>query len=554
MRRDALQNAVAVIAANLDAQDISCPVCLHEWVPPGTLLSKAQRAAATDPVLLRAEESAKEANARLDQLRGALEAIEVRLKDAGSHSNRQTAILSSLESEVQRCLDHSLLGGGQELEELDRVVEEEASRLAAEESSWQDSPESGLPPAADQVAALKLSQESLEAGQRRLGEASRGLEVAQETNAELDARSGVLLDLLHEIDPSFDRTEDERTEYEHRRLRSEQRLKEIRGKIATAKERLSKATERINECRESLARATAKKESLATRRSALAGQWTSAGLTLPVSAQILEKEIAGVSERRRQRSRRLERLEVIGAALTAWIEGQDADQIRRRLEVAAGGASGEEFSRHESLLREKVEREKMLLSSVRKTRAVVGRLEQRIGDHTSELRHGLVAALNEPLGRLLPALVIDRRFQDLELSVAGSAQRGEVGTPLTEGIGGSQADYFLSEGQMAGVSLAILMAMATTFRWSRWPALLLDDPAQNNDLIHTASLLDVLRTLVISEGFQVFLSTHDRELGEYIQRKCRNARIKGSLLRFREASEEKGVVPSVSSWGEEWTS
>ncbi|MGO7165046.1 hypothetical protein ACCS78_39130, partial [Rhizobium johnstonii] len=40
----------------------------------------------------------------------------------------------------------------------------------------------------------------------------------------------------------------------------------------------------------------------------------------------------------------------------------------------------------------------------------------------------------------------------------------------------------LSEGQLAANGFSILCAASTAYRWSRWRALLLDDPLQHNDI------------------------------------------------------------------------
>ena len=83
----------------------------------------------------------------------------------------------------------------------------------------------------------------------------------------------------------------------------------------------------------------------------------------------------------------------------------------------------------------------------------------------------------------------------------------------------------LSDGQMAVQGLATLFAASTEYRWSRWPALLLDDPLQSSDLLHTSAFIDILRGLITQLGYQVFLSSHDMEEAKYIIRKCERSGI-----------------------------
>lgn len=83
----------------------------------------------------------------------------------------------------------------------------------------------------------------------------------------------------------------------------------------------------------------------------------------------------------------------------------------------------------------------------------------------------------------------------------------------------------LSDGQMAVQGLATLFAASTEYRWSKWPALLLDDPLQSSDLLHTSAFIDILRGLITELDYQIFLSSHDMEEAKYIVRKCERSGI-----------------------------
>jgi DNA repair exonuclease SbcCD ATPase subunit len=77
----------------------------------------------------------------------------------------------------------------------------------------------------------------------------------------------------------------------------------------------------------------------------------------------------------------------------------------------------------------------------------------------------------------------------------------------------------LSEGQLAANGFSILCAASTRYQWSRWRALLLDDPLQHNDIIHTSAFIDVMRNLVEFSGYQLIMSTHDKAESDFIARK-----------------------------------
>lgn len=97
-------------------------------------------------------------------------------------------------------------------------------------------------------------------------------------------------------------------------------------------------------------------------------------------------------------------------------------------------------------------------------------------------------------------------------------------------------NLFLSEGQISALSMSSLLAASTSFQWSRWPALLMDDPLQHNDVIHAAAFVDLLRQLVRELGYQVILSTHDSDEAAFIARKCAHEHVPFTLCELKTAS------------------
>jgi DNA repair exonuclease SbcCD ATPase subunit len=99
----------------------------------------------------------------------------------------------------------------------------------------------------------------------------------------------------------------------------------------------------------------------------------------------------------------------------------------------------------------------------------------------------------------------------------------------------------LSEGQLAANGFSILCAASTAYPWSRWRALLLDDPLQHNDIIHTAAFVDVMRNMVELNGYQLIMSSHDRGESDFIARKFDAAGLPCSTILLT-APSDKGVV------------
>lgn len=123
-----------------------------------------------------------------------------------------------------------------------------------------------------------------------------------------------------------------------------------------------------------------------------------------------------------------------------------------------------------------------------------------------------------------------------DASIIYRAEHHVTRSELRPGIVRSEADgsvtqlemnpnLYFSEGQLSALSVAALLAASTTFGWSRWRGLLLDDPLQHNDVIHASAFMDLLRQMVRKLGYQVILSTHDSSEAEFLGRKCRSAGI-----------------------------
>lgn len=104
------------------------------------------------------------------------------------------------------------------------------------------------------------------------------------------------------------------------------------------------------------------------------------------------------------------------------------------------------------------------------------------------------------------------------------------------------AKDYLSEGQIASLSVSLQLSMNTAYPWSKWKALLLDDPLQYNDLIHTTAFIEVLRSLILREGYQIIMSTHDLQMAEYIRRKIEAADIQFKQFQFTGLENNAAII------------
>lgn len=74
---------------------------------------------------------------------------------------------------------------------------------------------------------------------------------------------------------------------------------------------------------------------------------------------------------------------------------------------------------------------------------------------------------------------------------------------------------------------------AASSSWSRWPALLLDEPHPRQDPLPPETLMEVLRQFVQDRRYQVILSTRDEQLAEDMHRKLVSAGIECVTCRYQ---------------------
>ena len=72
----------------------------------------------------------------------------------------------------------------------------------------------------------------------------------------------------------------------------------------------------------------------------------------------------------------------------------------------------------------------------------------------------------------------------------------------------------------------------------------LDDPLQHNDVIHAAAFVDVMRNMVELQDYQLIMSTHKLDEGEFISRKFDAAGLPCTVVELVGASKE-GVLVSA---------
>lgn len=522
-RVQTLAEAVSRIAHQLTYDDLTCPVCSSPFAL-GELMKLALANASVDGApAAELGASLAAAKVRQDEINRQLAELDRGLADHAQLSAALTVEQGREAGLVQQLVD---AGGAANTHYDDSAVIALRAGLDAldrqiSEGPTQDALEAALADAQGAIEAERVKRVSLE---RTLANASSELEAARSLltqHPELwSAGGGLLVSLAQE--EATAQTEavaiGEQLQTDQKQLDG---ARVARDTVATA----------INREDASLATTNGELDKLAEGRKALVNRWSQLG-------QTGDPDSARVAHLRSQITERQARAEPIAAAHADLINGlriwQNDQQLQEREHTIAA-------TLRERQVDTEAEATEALQAAVAQAQAQLD-LAQGARDRMEDVGTKMQARAEEFADDVLKPLndTIQRFSRTLmtwsDASIIYRAEHHATRSELRPAIIHTDADgttsqleinpnYFFSEGQLSALSVSALLAASTTFSWSRWRGLLLDDPLQHNDIIHASAFMDLLRQMVRELGYQVILSTHDSSEAEFLARKCRSAGI-----------------------------
>jgi exonuclease SbcC len=422
------------------------------------------------------------------------------------------------------------------LEGLD--LEAEALAISAREKAWLE--EEARAPASLEVLEERLSEAlaAVNFAQSQVVEALNARREAQMRSKELEAKLIVQGNAVEgDVEVSL---EGLRGPLIKSLALCEEEVAKARSLFSEARVALDRQQTEILELRVSQARDSSRIEERISAMRSLTERWVGAGLQGVPNNQDLSDAAESCRDTINAVSSLLATAYRIRDRLQAWLEDALLRNERMVIEKIAGGSGEESILAHTKRLERCVEDAEKSRLHAEKTQAIAGNLADasfsRKGSFCKVLQQDLEVALKH----FLPLLIKDETFHQI-IAQIDTSKRSTSFTPLSsEGV---QIEAVASEGQLSGLGFGVQLAMATSFPWSRWRGLLLDDPLQYSDIVHTSNLVEVLRLLALQHGFQIFLSTHERSLADYVVRKFRNAGLAADRILFRESADGAGSVP-----------
>lgn len=79
--------------------------------------------------------------------------------------------------------------------------------------------------------------------------------------------------------------------------------------------------------------------------------------------------------------------------------------------------------------------------------------------------------------------------------------------------------YSFSSAQNNVLAVSIFLSIALSQNWSKLKSIFMDDPIQNMDDINITNFVDIMRNIIKNTDRQIFLSTHDKRIFEFMNNK-----------------------------------
>lgn len=536
---DEVRGLVARLMSHLRHDDIECPLCAADYAP-GELLERAAR------VSRSSDSQLEEAELRLGEAR-ALEADAKAAKNVAAKAvDEQLATVKALESRLAD-LDDTL---EQTEEVLPRPFDDSlGGYLESEmEAAREDLERAKVSPASDleTSGALELIvrdiTNALASAKANVERAGRELDAAVSMGARARDAISTLRDRLGvapertvgEVQREIER---ELTDRELARQAAQDEQERRAARVRERRDDLERVNRRIAELRDEM-------DGIRAKQARLEADWGRTGLAGTPSTAALEDALAGIKALMARDASRLEVFRRLTGNLQEWLTTSSLDERRKELDELAGGSGEQAWELKTQTLESELRVAAAAVKVVEDAKTLIDKMSDSAQEKRDAMHRDLSTRLQPIFSGLLRSLIVDRDIASSVLNFQEKSRKTQVEETL--GDGKTPLAARASEGQLAGVGLAMQLSMALAFPWSRWPAVLLDDPSQFADVVHASNLVETLRLMSRQFGFQIFLSTHERDFARYVQRKFANDGLPATRVVFHQPRDpSSGIVPRV---------
>lgn len=551
---DEMSAALAAVAARLPANSCECPLCATPFENPTELRDRvaaavdrlAPRLAELERDLVAAEERRDQAKARFDALGATLTEIqgwrdeaaqasqdlEEALRVLGADEPRREADLPALRDQLERAraqiatrtrrtaywLAHPVIGGA-------------SGALLA----WSRATSSRN----ELAASLESAREALTQHEGQHREA-------------LTALASTAAAAAMPADASNDEFANARSAQLERERQAEDALASARVTLEEAERALAAARATAAQLAASIEETDDQADLLRERLAGYEEGWETLELGDDMSAEALREPLDRLPVQQGRLAALAERIQRLRDGVLAWTRQQrhrtTLDQLRSLLDLAP-------VAERDSIRRAATDRQSELVRQserVLRAKAIAQEANAEVNRRVETFNRQFLEPLSQLMNRINRSILSEPEIGlDLEIGPKKVEQRAIAGSGTPDFVSKLDPKLVHSEGQMAALAVSMLTASSLTFPWSRWPALIMDDPLQHNDVVHAAAFADMLRNLVLERRYQLFLSTHDLGQAEFLRRKFRAANIPCTMVHLLGRGKRAVETRVTQSWATE---
>lgn len=545
---DDAARALAQLVKHLHADETVCPVCTQIY-PPGELLRKAQNSI---------ERTSSRTAALIDELRK-LQGDAAGSSHDYANLNRELsevdALLNALSTqsrEIERQKNELLQRcefTGASFEMLPLMLKERSADLSRDEQEFSAkvaelrvSDELALAVQKDDVLENNL-RNGLMAATAEFAECDRTIlecDVKLSTAAEIISWGGELQNLPN---------------YREERLRE---VAHLEGDIRVLKVGLEEHIKTLHTANKTFAEKRAKVEAETKLRGELSAElghlitnWQKLAMQGEPSESAVQEEMLSVEKKVSEQEIIIERIAKTVKGVEAWARRSQLVGLESTVNDLIKEVGAETKQHCTEILQQQLNAKEAAIihaqAAQKRAEGVAGALSDMAHKFSTSALDPLSASVSD-FNRVISPFPYEFRLVP-HITATRASTRARVTVPSVRSNDPIERDpeWWLSEGQMSAMGLSVLLAASTVYRWSRWRALLLDDPLQNTDLIHAAAFGDVIRGLMCDEGYQVIVSTHNHDEADFLIRKCRRANLPVRKVELLSLGPE-GVCYRTREW------
>jgi uncharacterized protein (UPF0212 family) len=136
----------------------------------------------------------------------------------------------------------------------------------------------------------------------------------------------------------------------------------------------------------------------------------------------------------------------------------------------------------------------------------------------------ILSTYQDTIKKIYKYLNPNLKFDDFNFKIDGTNPKNNRMILEVTGTNGYKMSpaYSFSSAQNNVLAISIFLSFALTQSWSNLNCIFMDDPIQNMDDININNFVDILRNIIKKTNKQIFISTHDERIYNFIRNKFKS--------------------------------